>query len=193
MIKLTRTVQTFGMLAVWTLIANEAHATHSKVHLVESSQEYVTEGFVEVHAPVAVVYATLTDYRHWPHLFSDVVQATVKSGNRDNALVRFESRVLGHEHTVKLTNQAGRLVRFHLTDGHMGTKLAGEFKLVPVAEGRMTKVRMRIFLETGGVFGWFVQDESLRSKRQQKILADLRDLKQQFEPRRVKYRKRKEG
>lgn len=158
-----------------------AHALHSQVRVSESKQEYVTEGQVVVHAPPAAVYATLTDYRRWPQLFSDVSQVRDVSGKEATALVRFTSRLLAHEHTLRFDNQSPRTLRFYLTDGHMGTKLSGDFRLLPADNGHATHVRMRLLLKTSGVFGWFVRDDSLRQKRQRKIQADLIDLKRYFE------------
>ena len=86
-------------------------ASHSVVQVSTSSDAPRTsEGVVEVHASPRAVYAALTDYGRWPELFSDVVSVDLKSGGRRDALLRFESRLLGHAHTVRLGNDENRQV-----------------------------------------------------------------------------------
>lgn len=170
------------ILAAVLTTAYSVRAEHSAAYVTISSvDETVTEGVVEVHASPAAVYAAVTDYEEWSSLFSDIARAKVKEGGRNDALLEFESRLLGHAHTIRFATDDDRRIRFTLTDGHFGSQLSGEFLLEPLDGGVSTRVRARILLDVSGFFGLFVSEASLREKREGKLRRDLDDLRSHFE------------
>lgn len=119
-----------------------------------------------------------SDFEGWPRLFKDVKRAEVKRRTATEAIVEFESRTLGHSHTLRIQTGDPNRTRFEVTDGH-GIELSGEFSLEPITEG-VTRIRGHLHNKATGFFGWFVSDASVREKREAKLRHDLQDLHTRF-------------
>src|SRR3954470_6991982 len=100
---------------------------------------HVTEAVVEADASPAQVYALVTDYAKWPDRLSDVTSATVERGGRDDARVRFHSRVFGRSVTVQFDNQPDRVIHFTGVKGPPGGRAGGTYVLEPLDGGKRTR------------------------------------------------------
>lgn len=161
------------------LVVPIASAAHSTVRVWQPrDDQYGSEGTVEVHATPAEIHAAVRDFEGWPRLFKDVKRAEVKRRTATEAIVEFESRTLGHSHTLRIQTGDANRTRFEVTDGH-GIELSGEFSLEPITEG-VTRIRGHLHNKATGFFGWFVSDASVREKRETKLRHDLQDLHTRF-------------
>jgi len=161
------------MLATTMTLAATAHA--EPIALVEKP-DHVTEATVTVDAPPDAVYRMVTDYAHWPSLLTDVMSARVESGGRDDARVRFRSRVLEHEVTVVFANVPDERIAFHGVQGPPGGRASGTYTLVPIANGTRTRVTADLYLDVVGVASWVVRDSKIRDMRRAKLQHDLADV-----------------
>ncbi|HEY3358077.1 MAG TPA: SRPBCC family protein [Polyangia bacterium] len=142
----------------------------------------VTEGEVEVHARPSTVYRALTEYAKWPALFSDIAWSAVKSGGRENAVIQFKSHTFPKPQHVRFRNTHNRLVRYELIDGPSGVKVQWETAIEPNADRGTTKIRIRLTVVVGGIYGWIVTKEKVRKYRESKMTKDVRDLAKHFPP-----------
>jgi len=140
-----------------------------------------TEATITVDAPPAQVYALVTGYDLWPVTLSDVRSVKVERGDRDHARVRFHSQVLDHDVTVELDNIPDREIQFVGVEGPPGGRARGTYVLEPVDGGRRTHIVATLHLELVGMPRLFVSEGKIRSLRQAKLRADLRDLSRQVE------------
>lgn len=167
----------FSALALFLAAAAGADAPTVQFH--KSRRSATSEASVELRGTPEQIYTLVTNYREWPALLSDVEWVKVKSGGRTDAEVRFASRSMGHEITVKFANEPGRVVRFKLTDGPHGAAAWGEYRLVPVSN-TITRVDGTLYMDVTGAAGWFIRDKTIRSMRDGKLRRDLEDLAKRF-------------
>ncbi len=160
--------------------ASEVRAKEPTAVTTWDTGDSTCEGVVEVAAPPAAVYAAATDYAHWPTVLTDVTSVEVRSGGRDDAVVRFASRTLKHTVTVRFGNEVDRALRFRLTDGPPGTSASGEYLLEPLDGGRRTRVHARFMLHVGGIARLAVSSSTVRRMRVAKVVADLTDIARRF-------------
>jgi hypothetical protein len=137
---------------------------------------HVTEATVEVDASPAEIYALVTDYARWPATLTDVSGVRVERGGRQDARVRFRSRVLEHEVVVQFENVPDRSIKFVGVEGPRGGRASGTYMLEPLDGGRRTRVVASMYLDVVGVASWFVSDTRTRSMRQAKLRVDLDDV-----------------
>lgn len=154
------------------LVATSAHAD---VVELQEAPDHWTEATVIVDAPSDDVYALVTDYARWPTVFSDVSNVKVKSGGREDAVVRFTSRAFGRTVAVQFDNIAGRVIRFRGVEGPPGGKARGEYVLSPIDDGKRTRVSARLYMDVDGVARLFVRSREVQAMRQAKLSADLND------------------
>ena len=165
-----------------------ALADESIVVVRPSRRDATSEAIVDVRATPATVYAAVTDYSRWPGLFRDVARVKVENPDRERGEVRFESRALGHEVTIRFDNRYQRVVRFRLVDGPPGARATGEYVLEDLGDGR-TRVRASLYMDVVGAAGWLVTDGQIRRRRERKLRSDLADLVARFAPRPVAERR----
>jgi hypothetical protein len=142
----------------------------------------VTEADVEVLATPDVVYQALTDYVEWTSLFSDVIYSKVKRGGREDALLEYKSRTFGRPYRFQFRNAPNRLVRYDLADGPSGVKVRWETLLEPLDGGASTRVHIRLTVVIGGVYGWLISRDKVRTYREKKLHADISDVAKRFSP-----------
>jgi hypothetical protein len=163
-------------LSVLTSIAALATAdAHAQAVVVSEIGNHTSEVTVVLAAPAHDIYQLVTDYANWPLLFSDVEFAQHKSGGRENARVRFRSRILDMPVTVDFDNIPDRAVRFVGRKGPPGGKAHGEYLFEPIGDGSRTRVTARLYLNVTGPAGWFVRDKTIRKMRRAKLAADMND------------------
>ena len=138
-----------------------------------------------IDATPAQIYALVTDYRNWRSVFTDVQSVSVQSGGQRDAAVRFRSHALAHEVTVKFDNVPDQLVRFRGIHGPPGGRANGSYELTPLAGGRRTLVRGRLYMDVVGLPSLFITDSKIRSMRQAKLRADMTDVLRRFPSPRV--------
>lgn len=161
-----------------TFIATLAIATaaHADVVALREAPDHTTETTVIVDAPSDEVYALVTDYARWPGVFSDVLSVKVLRGGREDAVVRMKSRAFGRTVTVQFENLAGRVIRFRGIEGPPGGKARGEYVLIPIDDGKRTRVEARLYMDVGGPARLFVSKREVTVMRQAKLSADLNDV-----------------
>jgi carbon monoxide dehydrogenase subunit G len=139
-----------------------------------------TEATVELHGTPDEIYKVITDYAKWDALFTDVKNVKVKSGGRDDGVVKFTSKsLMGHTITVRFKNTAGKVIVFKLTDGPHGAVSTGVFTLTSTGE-RTTRIDAKFYMDVTGVMGWFIDDSTIKALRQLKLQRDLLDLAKRF-------------
>jgi len=174
-----RSTRALLFAAAALLAATVAGANTSKVEFHKSKRSATSEASVELRGTPEQIYTAITNYREWPALLTDVEWVKVKSGGRQDAEVRFASRSMGHEVTLKFANETNRVVRFRLTDGPHGAAAAGDYRLVPVSD-TITRVDGTLYMDVTGAAGWFVTDNKIRKMREGKLRRDLEDLTKRF-------------
>lgn len=165
---------------VFTTMTLAASAHAEPIAIVEKP-DHTTEATVTVDAPPDAVYRMVTDYANWPSLLGDVMSAHVESGGREDARVRFRSRVLEHEVTVVFSNIPDQRIAFHGVEGPPGGRASGTYTLVPIDNGTRTRVTADLYLDVVGIASWVVRDSKIRTMRQAKLQHDLTDVTTYFE------------
>lgn len=163
-------------------LALPVHARAEAFAVVEKPG-HISEASVTIDAPPERVYELVTDYAHWPAVLRDVESVTVKSADREHAVVQFRSRVLGHEFTIAFDNQPGRLIHFRGIEGPPGGRADGTYVLEPIDGGAHTRVTASLYMDVVGVTGIFVRDAKVRAMREAKLRADLGDVVRQLNSR----------
>jgi uncharacterized protein YndB with AHSA1/START domain len=161
-------------LALTTLTV--AATSYAEPVALTEKPDHVTEATVTVDAPPDAVYRAVTDYAHWPSLLGDVMSARVESGGRDDARLRFRSRVLEHEVTVVFTNVPDQRIAFRGVEGPPGGRASGTYTLTPIDHGTRTRVTADLYLDVVGVAGWVVRNNKVRTMRRAKLQRDLTDV-----------------
>jgi uncharacterized protein YndB with AHSA1/START domain len=165
---------------VGTLTMTLAATAHADAIPMSEKPDHVTEAIVTVDAPPDEVYRAVTDYAQWPTLLSDVMSARVESGGREDARVKFRSRVLGHEFTIAFANIPDRQISFQGVEGPPGGRAKGTYTLTPVDGGKRTRVVADLYLDVVGPAGWVVRSSKTRDMRQAKLQRDLADVEARF-------------
>lgn len=168
---------TLGLLGALAVAADAGPPT---IITLAEKPGHVTEGTVTVEASPAAVYALVTDYARWRGVLSDVTAVRVLAGGRHDATVRFRSRALEHEVTVRFANVADRGLSFVGIEGPPGGRARGSYALAPLDGGTRTQITARLYLDVVGVAGVFVTDRKLRKLRRAKLAADLADVARYF-------------
>lgn len=158
----------------WPVVVSAQNA------VIEESSKTVSSGTIEVDAAPADVYALITDYTAWRRFLTDIVSVSVTSGGRRDAVVRMESRALGHEATLRFDNAPDKAIRFTLIDGPRGARASGEYSLVSINQGTRTRIQAKLYMDVVGVVAIFVTDARIRNMRQAKLRADLEDVSRWF-------------
>ncbi|MEW5852667.1 MAG: SRPBCC family protein [Myxococcota bacterium] len=139
----------------------------------------VSLGAVELAAPAEQVYATLTDYGRWPQVFQGIRSTTVVSGGRDDARVQFRSLRFERPYTMQFRNEPGRLVRFAVVDGVMGSEIRARLKLVPVST-ETTRLDVHLETELPSVLDLVLPERLVQEKRAGMLRTHLEDLRRFF-------------
>lgn len=137
--------------------------------------DHLTEATVTIDATPAEIYAVVTDYPRWQAIFSDVSSLKVERGTREDARVRFHSKVFDHDVTVQFANQPDHQIRFEGVKGPPGGRARGTYLLEPVAGGK-TRVVATLYLDVVGLPGVFVSGGKLRHMREVKLRTDITDV-----------------
>ncbi|HKP64192.1 MAG TPA: SRPBCC family protein [Polyangiales bacterium] len=177
---LTRRTAAAILLTSGALVAWRAPLGAQPVHVSQGSAPETSVAGVLIGAPPHDVYARVTAYHHWAHVFSDVSSVEVRSGASRDAVVRFTSRALRHTVTVRFDNVVDREVRFTLIEGPPGAVASGRYRLEPKDAGRKTYVAATLRMDVGGVFGWLISADTLRQMREDKLRIDLADIARAF-------------
>src|SRR5690606_24342015 len=99
-----------------------------------------TEASVIVDATPHEIYVLVTDYASWPRVFSDVLSVKVEAGGRENARVRFRSRVFDSTVAVRFENVPDHSITFVGVKGPPGSEARGSYVLTPIGDGSRTLV-----------------------------------------------------
>jgi carbon monoxide dehydrogenase subunit G len=163
-------------LLVLSLITVGAVA-HADVHIqfddVAGSAGQWQEGTAVIPAPIEQVRRWLTDYDHWPQIFSDVSAASVEGTTPDGAaIVRFHSR-LNHQTIVIRERQTPFGLEYEGGSTHV--RVQGRIFLSDLGNGR-TRVTMQSSSDVHGYLRPFVSDRLKRSRTQAMIRADMTSL-----------------
>jgi hypothetical protein len=151
-----------------------AAAGSAPVHLgdVPGTGGQWQQGSTVVAAPLPEVRRWLTDYDAWPALFPDVEWATVLARDGDLWTVRFRSRIVGRDLTIRVRISPTLLV-------YVGTgkDVTTEGKVYLKALDRQhTSVLMQSSATVHGLAGAFVGTGTKRKRALRKIGADLSAL-----------------
>jgi uncharacterized membrane protein len=165
-----------GAIAVLALATD---AAGQNVSLTEQP-DHVTVATVIVDAPPEQIYALVTDYAHWPQILSDVMSVKVEAGARRDARVRFRSVAFERDVTVAFDNIENREIRFHSVNLIRGAHANGTYVLRPLDGGRRTVVVATLYLHVSWPARLFASAAKVRTMRQAKLRADLRDVAARF-------------
>jgi uncharacterized protein YndB with AHSA1/START domain len=163
-----------------TLTMTLAASAHADAIAMSEKPNHTTEATITVDASPDQVYRAVTDYAQWTSLLSDVMSAHVESGGREDARVKFRSRVLGHEFTIAFANVPDRQISFRGVQGPPGGRATGTYTLFPIDGGKRTRVVADLYLDVVGPAGWVVRDSKTRDMRHAKLERDLADVEAHF-------------
>lgn len=142
--------------------------------------EHVSEARITVEASPSEVYGVMTDYARWPQIFSDVRSVAIERGGRDDARVRFRSRLLRYEVTVQFHNEPGHRIAFEGVTGPPGGRASGWYVLAAIDGGHRTEVHASLHLELVGVPRLLIGEARVRAVREAKLAIDLADAARAF-------------
>jgi hypothetical protein len=150
---------------------------HADVHIefeeVAGSAGQWHQGTAIIPAKVEQVRAWLTDYDHWPQLFSDVSTAWVEGHTADGAaIVHFHSRL--NNRTIVIRE---RQTPFGLEyeGGSTHVRVQGRIFLTDMGDGR-TQVTMQSSSDIHGYLRPFVTETMKRMRTQAMIRSDMNSL-----------------
>jgi hypothetical protein len=131
------------------------------------------EGVAVVAAPATQVRGWLTDYDHWPELFSDITEAKQLGRTEDGrAVVRFYSRIAGRMLTISERETEWGL---EYEGGSRHVNFRGKI-FIEVVDPQTTRVRMQSTSDVHGMLAPFVTRGMKRSKAFDVTRSDLRSL-----------------
>jgi hypothetical protein len=131
------------------------------------------QGTAIIPAKVEQVRAWLTDYDHWPQIFSDVSTAWVEGHTRDGAaIVHFHSR-LNNRTIVIRERQTPFGLEYEGGSNHVNVQ--GRIFLIDLGDGR-TQVTMQSNSDIHGYLRPFVTDRMKRMRTQAMIRSDMNSL-----------------
>ena len=148
---------------------------------VRDFPDSTTSGQIEISAPPHEVYQRLTDYTRWSPMFSDITSATLESGGRDDATLRFTSKTFRHALRVRFANSPGQSIQYTVLEGQPpNVQIDQKWLLTPLAEGSRTLVEERVHMEVRGLFSIYFTPAKVKDMREQKVQTDLQDLAANF-------------
>ena len=127
------------------------------------------EGSATIAAPLAEVRGWLTDFEHWPQRFPDVTAAKVLARSGDSATLRFRSKTIGRELTIKL-RWTEREINY--VGAGKNVNVQGKIALTPKGDGA-TQVIMQSTADVHGLSGAFATQGLKRDRAFKKLRADL--------------------
>jgi hypothetical protein len=173
-----RTMQTMMALAIAS-VAVSASADPAEVTLIQSARDRaITEGATTLAADPDTVYRAVSDYHRWSAMFPDIRQVIVTSRSGDDARVTF-IHADGSRDNVHFRNQpAARMVWFEDTGGD--AEVWAEIVFLPGNRPGTTRLRSRLYADVHGFKSLFVSDRKIRRLREQRVQADLSQLRAYF-------------
>jgi carbon monoxide dehydrogenase subunit G len=130
------------------------------------------QGSSVIAAPLDEVHGWLTDFAAWPKVFPDVQSATVLQHDGNAYTVRFRSKIVGRDMTLRL--EVGPRVVVYTGSGKDVTS-QGKITLEPLDRGH-TRVLMQSSAEVHGLAGAFASQGMKRKRAFKKMESDLTTL-----------------
>jgi hypothetical protein len=142
---------------------------------VRGSEGQWHEGTAIIPAPIDQVRGWLTDYAHWPQLFSDISEAWVEGHTPDGAaIVHFRSRIAGREIVIR-----ERVTPFGLAYEGESRRVTvqGRIYLTDLGNGT-TRVSMQSSADVHGILRPFATAGLKRTHEYAHMRSDLTSLYQ---------------
>jgi hypothetical protein len=167
------------MALVITSVAVSASAAPAGVTFVQSTRDRaITEGETTLAADPDAAYRAVSDYNRWSAMFPDIRQVIVTRRSGDDARVTFV-HADGSRDNVHFRNQpAARMVWFEDTGGD--AEVWAEIVFLPGDRSGTTRLHSRLYADVHGFKSLFVSDRKLRRLREQRVQADLSQLRAYF-------------
>ena len=156
------------------LVAAAAPPTNVPVRLgdVPGTNGQWQQASTVVAAPLDEVRGWLTDYDAWPKIFPDVQWATVLQHDGNLYTVRFRSKIIGRDMTLRLQITPRVLV---YTGSGKDVTSQGKITLKPIDRNH-TEVLMQSSAEVHGLAGAFASQGMKRKRSFKKMQSDLTTL-----------------
>jgi hypothetical protein len=160
-------------------VASSASAAPAEVKFRQSTRDgAITEGETTLAADPDTAYRAVSDYNRWSAMFPDIRQVIVTSRSGDDARVTF-IHADGNRDNVHFRNQpAVRMVWFEDTGGD--AEVWAEIVFLPGDVSGTTRLHSRLYADVHGFKSLFVSDRKLRRLREQRVQADLSQLRAYF-------------
>jgi hypothetical protein len=176
-----RSVLVSGALGALVVVAASASALASpnEVRVYQNpDDDAVTEGETTLATGPDVAYRAATDYMRWAVMFSDIRQVIVTSQRGNDARVTF-IHLDGNRDNIHFRNQpAARLVWFEDTGGR--AEVWAEIVFLQGDRPGTTRVHSRLYADVHGLASLFVSDRKIRRLREQRVHAQLTELRAYF-------------
>lgn len=159
-------------IAVVTLLGGGALAGEIRTGDVAGSDGNWQEGRAVIDAPLAEVRAWLVDFDRWPQYFSDIQSAKTLSRSGNSAVVRFRSRIIGRDMTMRVRWGKNAIVS---RGRGKNVDAQGKIRLRAIDDGH-TEVVMQSTADVHGLAGAFASKGLKRDRAFKKLRADLGSL-----------------
>lgn len=174
-----RSVLLVGALGALALAASASAAAPQDVRVYQNpDDDAITEGETTLAADPDVAYRAATDYRQWAVMFSDIRRVVITSQAGNDARVTF-IHPDGNRDNIHFRNQpAARMVWFEDTGGR--AEVWAEIVFLRGDRPGTTRVHSRLYADVHGWASLFVSDRKIRRLREQRVHAQLTELRAYF-------------
>ena len=167
----TTTVAFIAALTLGSFVYAEPNSPIKMGDISGSSGKW-QEAKSTIDAPIADVREWMTDFVHWPDRFNDVTSARILSRADGVTTLRFRSKIIGRDMTIKL-HVAENMVTY---DG-FGKDVTTQGKIFMRAiDDHHTEVTLQSSSEVHGALGTFASKGMKRKRALTKMQSDLRAL-----------------
>lgn len=165
----------------FALAASTASAgTPGGVTVTPGSDSAITDGEVTIDGDPAQVFAAAQNYKAWTELMPDVAKVEIHDQKGDDAHVTLVAPN-GHRDNLHFHNTPqARLIFFEDTGNHGRADVWAEIVFAPTAQPTSTRVHIRLYAKVHGVATLVVSDSDVKQQREQKITAELSQMREYF-------------
>jgi len=161
-----------AVIAVVTLLGGGALAGEIRTGDVAGSDGNWQEARAVIDAPIAEVRGWLVDFDRWPQRFGDVQSAKTLSRSGNSAVVRFRSRIVGRDMTIRVHWTQDAIDSFG-----QGKNVEAQSKIrLRAVDDAHTEVVMQSSADVHGLAGAFASQGIKRQRAFKKLRADLGSL-----------------
>jgi uncharacterized membrane protein len=162
------------------LAAPAAWGTPNGVTVTQGADSAITEGEVTIDGDPASVFAAAQNYKAWTELMPDVAKVEIHDQKGDEAHVTLVAPN-GHRDNLHFHNTPqARLIWFEDTGNGGRADVWAEIVFLPAVQPTSTRVHIRLYAKLHGVATLVVSESDVKAQREQKITAELSQMREYF-------------